>query len=1039
MLQRIIEASVRNRLLVVVAALLMGLGGVYAMLRTPVDAIPDLSDVQVIVVTDYAGQAPQVIEDHVTYPLATALLSVPTAKTVRGYSFFGQSYVYVLFEDGTDTYWARNRVLEHLSTIAADLPPGATPELGPDATGVGWVYEYVLDGGDQYDLQQLRSIQDWLLRYELLSVPGVAEVASIGGFVKEYQVEVDPNKLLAYNLSISDVTRALRQSNRDAGAGLMELGESEFMVRGLGYFESMEDIRDVVLAVDDRGTPILVAHVAQVSAGPALRRGLGDWNGEGEVVGGIVVMRNGANTLTTIEAVKERLAELESTLPPGVTVRAAYDRSGLILRAIDNLRRKLIEESLIVALVVLLFLFHVRSALVVILSLPLGLLMAFLAMHVQGLSANIMSLSGFAIAIGAMVDGAIVMVENAHKHLERDAGRRTHWAIIADSAKEVGPPLFYSLLIITLSFLPVFTLQAQEGRLFAPLAYTKTYAMAASALLTLTLVPILTGYLARGKILPEARNPVNRWLIGMYRPLLPGILRYRWPILAGAVLLLAATAYPLSRLGSEFMPPLDEGDLLYMPTTDPGISISTAKDLLQQTDRIIAQFPEVEYVKGKVGRAESATDPAPLSMIESVVKLRPKSEWREGMTRDRLVAEMDAAVQFPGLTNAWTMPIRGRIDMLTTGVKTPVGIKVLGQDLAVLEALGQQITDILREVPGTASAFAEKTGGANYLDFSVRRAAAARFGLTVQDVHDVIVMSVGGTVATTAVEGSERYAVRVRYQRDLRENLDALQQLLIRTPSGAQVPLHLVADLKHVKGPPVIKSENARRAAWVYVDVRGVDIGTYVASARAAVEQSLDLPAGYGLAWTGQYEYMQRAQDRLRLVVPLTIIIILVLLLLNFGRITECLIVMLSIPFSLVGGIWILYAMGYHLSVAVGVGLLALAGLAAELGVLLLSFLNRTYRDARAQGHLRTAQDLKEVIYAGLARRLRPILMTVFTVALGLLPILWGTGTGSQVMKRVAAPIVGGVVSTMVLCLVVLPIVYYLWKRRSLPPDPAQG
>ncbi len=1032
MLEKIIEASVNNRLLVIVFTLLIALAGVWAMFRTPVDAIPDLSDVQVIVFTEYPGQAPQVVEDQVTYPLTTAMLGVPFAKAVRGYSFFGYSFVYIIFEDGTDMYWARSRVLEYLNYVANRLPGGVTPTLGPDATGVGWAFEYVIDGGDRYDLQQLRSIQDWFLRYELMSVPGVAEVASIGGYVKQYQVEVDPNKLLAYNIPLSKVRTALQRSNNDVGGRLVEMGETEFMVRGLGYIQSIEDIENTPVGVDENGTPILIRNIAHVHLGPELRRGLVDLDGEGETVGGIVVMRYGENALKTIDAVKAKLEELKAGLPEGVTIQAVYDRSSLIERAIDNLKGKLLEESLIVALVTILFLLHVRSAFVAIFTLPMGILIAFLIMHYQGLNANIMSLSGIAIAIGAMVDAAIVMIENAHKHLERDGGKKDRWRIITDASKEVGPALFYSLLIITLSFLPVFTLQAQEGRLFKPLAFTKTYAMAASALLAITVVPVLMGYFIRGNILPEKKNPVNRFLIGVYRPVIHAVLRFKWITIAAALVILGATAWPLGKLGSEFMPPLNEGDLLYMPTTDPGISISKARELLQQTDKIIKSFPEVDHAFGKVGRAETATDPAPLSMIETTITLKPEEEWREGMTMDKLVRELDAAIDFPGLTNAWTMPIKTRIDMLSTGIKTPVGVKLMGPDLNILSDLGQRVAAILQTAPGTLSAFPDKAVGGNFIDYRINREEAARYGLTVGDVQDVIVSAIGGMNVTQTVEGLERYPVNVRYSRELRDNLPALRRVLIPTPTGAQVPLSYVADFSIVNGPPVIKSENARTTSWVYVDIRDIDVGTYVKNARAVVHEQVDLPEGYSMVWSGQYEYMERARQRLQIVIPLTLVIIFLLLYLNFKNITESLIVMLSLPFSLVGGVWLLYLFDYNLSVAVGVGFIALAGVAAETGVIMLIYLDLAYKDRRARGQMTSLKDLYEAIIVGAVERVRPKMMTVMAIMAGLLPILWGHGTGSQVMKRIAAPMVGGMVSSTILTLVVIPVIYYLWKSQAL-------
>lgn len=1032
MLNKIIEASINNRILIIIFTVLIGLAGVYAMMNTPIDAIPDLSDVQVIIFTEFPGQAPQVVEDQVTYPLTTAMLAVPYAKVVRGYSFFGLSFVYIIFEDGTDMYWARSRVLEYLNYVAGRLPKGVTSTLGPDATGVGWVFEYSLDGGDQYDLQELRSIQDWFLRYELTSVPGVSEVASIGGFVKQYQVEVDPNKLLAYNIPISKVRMALQRSNNDVGGRLVEMGETEFMVRGLGYIKSIQDVEETPVGVDVNGTPVLIKNIADVHIGPELRRGLADLNGEGETVGGVVIMRYGENALKTIHLVKEKIEELKKGLPEGVTIKTAYDRSGLIERAIDNLSEKLLEESIVVALVTIIFLLHFRSAFVAIFTLPMGILMAFLVMYFQGLNANIMSLGGIAIAIGAMIDAAIVMIENAHKHIERDGGKKDHWRIIIDSSKEVGPALFYSLLIITLSFLPVFTLQAQEGRLFKPLAFTKTYAMAASALLSITLVPILMGYFIRGKIMPEKKNPVNRFLIRIYRPVIHFVLRFKWSTIGAAILVLVVSIYPVQHIGSEFMPPLNEGDLLYMPTTDPGLSITKAKELLQQTDKIIKSFPEVHHVFGKIGRAESATDPAPLSMIETTIMLEPESEWRPGMTIEKLIEELDSAIKFPGLTNAWTMPIKTRIDMLSTGIKTPVGIKLLGPDLETLSELGQKVASAVREVDGTLSVFADKTVGGNYLDYTIDRKEAARYGLTVGDVQDVIMSAIGGMNVTQTVEGLERYPVNVRYNRELRDNLTDLSRVIIPTPTGAQIPLSYVTDVNIKKGPPVIKSENARRTAWLYVDIRNIDVGTYVQNAKKAVEELVDFPEGYSIIWSGQYEYMQRAQQRLRIVIPITLLIIFLLLYLNFKNIQESIIVMLSLPFSLVGGIWFLYLLDYNFSVAVGVGFIALAGVAAETGVIMLIYLDHAYNDRKFAGEMRSLKDLYDAIVFGAVERVRPKMMTVTAIMAGLLPILWGHGTGSQVMKRIAAPMVGGMITSTILTLVVIPAIYYLWKSREV-------
>ncbi len=1035
MIAKIIELSVKNKFLVILATLFVIAAGIYAILRTPLDAIPDLSDVQVIIFTEYAGQAPQVVEDQVTYPLTTAMLSVPFAKVVRGYSFFGISFVYIIFEDGTDLYWARSRVLEYLNFVAGRLPRGVTPSLGPDATGVGWVYEYTLES-DRHDLSQLRSIQDWFLRYELASVPGVSEVASIGGYVKQYQVVVDPNKLRAYNIPIQKIRMAIQRSNNDVGGRLVEMGETEFMVRGLGYIKSIEDLNVVPLGVNDRGIPILLRNVATVRLGPELRRGIADDNGQGEVVGGVIIMRYGENALQVIENVKRRMEALKSGLPEGVRVRTVYDRSGLILRAVHNLKGTLIEESIIVAIVCIVFLFHFRSALVGIFTLPVGVFISFIIMHGQGINANIMSLGGIAIAIGAMVDGAIVMIENAHKHIEHDGGKKPHWELITDAAQEVGPALFFSLLIIAVSFLPVFTLEAQEGRLFHPLAYTKTYAMLGAALLAITIVPILMGYLIRGKIRPENENPVNRFLIWIYHPMIKVVLKKKTIVLVAAVITLAVTWIPIKRMGSEFMPPLNEGDLLYMPTTLPGISITKAKELLQQTDRIIAAFPEVENVFGKIGRAETATDPAPLSMIETTIMLKPESDWREGLTIDKLVDELNQAIQFPGLTNAWTMPIKTRIDMLSTGIKTPVGIKIMGEDLQVLSDIGEKVEAVIRNVPGTLSVYAERVTGGNFLDYEIRREEAARYGLTVGDVQDIIMTAVGGMNITQTVEGLERYPVNLRYGSELRDTPEKLQRILVPTPTGAQVPIAQLADIRIVKGPPVIKSENARNSAWVFVDLRGIDVGTYVKAAQQAVQEKIDLPPGYSLVWSGQYEYMVRAQKRLMLVVPMTLLLIFLLLYFNFKNVTESLLVMLSVPFSLTGGFWLMYILGYNMSVAVGVGFIALAGVAAETGVVMLIYLDISYRRFKEKyGDRFNRRHLNEAIEEGAALRVRPKMMTVVAIMAGLAPIMWSHGSGSEVMKRIAAPMIGGMVSATILTLIVVPVLYGIWKGWRLPED----
>ena len=1154
MIEKIITWCVQNRFMVVLCTVFVIVAGILAMAKTPIDAIPDLSDVQVIIYTEYPGQGPRVVEDQVTYPLTTAMLSVPFAKVVRGYSFFGYSFVYIIFEDGTDLYWARSRVLEYLNFVAGKLPPGVTPSLGPDATGVGWVYEYVLkDTTHTHDLQQLRSIQDWFLRYELVSVPGVSEVASVGGFVKQYQVEVDPNRLLAFDLSIEKVKNAILRSNRDVGGKLVEMAETEFMVRGLGYITSLRDLEQIAVGVDRQGTPILLKHIAHIHLGPELRRGILEWDGEGEAVGGIVIIRFGENALQVIENVQAKLEELRRGLPAGVVIEEGYNRADLIKSAIHTLKNKLVEELAVVALICLIFLLHFRSAFVAVFTLPVGILMAFIAMKLLGINANIMSLSGIAIAIGVMVDASVVLVENAHKHLARDSGKKSHTAIILDSAKEVGPALFYSLLIITVSFLPVFSLTEQSGRLFKPLAYTKTFAMAASALLAITVVPVLMTFFVREKtfspdstrrqrlviwilsaagppmlvvaggiaglelpdwslaaamgvslfallclipqrIIEESKNPLSRFFIRIYQPIIHRVLKWPKITVLISLLLLGVSFFPLSRLGSEFMPPLNEGSLLYMPTTLPGISITKARELLQQTDKIIQSFPEVRHTLGKIGRAETATDPAPLSMIETTITLWPEvvhervpvkrffSSWpgwlkepltwawpeeRDGkilhqwrkkkikrffsswpgwlkepltwawpeeryITTNELVAALDRAVRFPGVTNAWTMPIKTRIDMLSTGIKTPVGIKVMGPDLQVLTDLGARIEAVVGQIPGTLSAYSERITGGNYLDFKIRRDQIARYGLTVGDVQDTIVTAIGGKNITYTVEGLERYPVNLRYNRELRDNIDLLKGVLVTAPTGAHIPLGQLAHIFIHKGPAAIKTENSRPSAWIYVDLTGVDVGTYVENAKRIVSREVELPTGYSLIWSGQYEYMEKARKTLNLVVPLTLVIIFVLLYIHFHNFGEALIVMASLPFALVGGVWLLYLLDYNLSVAVVVGFIALAGLAAETGVVMLVYLDQAFNRRRIAGEMKSAEALQDAILEGTVDRVRPKLMTVSTTLIGLLPIMWGMETGSQVMKRIAAPMVGGLISSTVLTLVIIPAVYALWKGWNL-------
>ncbi|MFZ5619727.1 MAG: efflux RND transporter permease subunit [Pseudomonadota bacterium] len=1045
MIANIIRWSIRNRFLVLLLTLMLLGWGVYAVKVTPLDAIPDLSDVQVIIRTPYPGQAPRVVEDQVTYPLTTAMLSVPRATTVRGYSFFGDSFVYVLFEDGTDLYWARSRVLEYLSQVQGRLPPGVTPGLGPDATGVGWVYEYALvDRSGKHDLAQLRSLQDWFLKFELQTVPGVSEVATVGGMVKQYQVVVDPDRLRAYGLPLSKVRMAIQRSNQEVGGAVIEMAEAEYMVRSTGYIQKLDDLRQIPLGVNRTGTPILLDDVAEIRLGPQMRRGIADLDGEGEVVGGVVVMRWGENALATIQGVKARLAELERSLPEGVEIVTTYDRSSLIERAVETLKGKLIEEFLVVALVCAVFLFHLRSALVVVISLPIGILAAFIVMHAQGINANIMSLGGIAIAIGAMVDAAIVMIENVHKHLEHETVTdENRWEIMAKAAGEVGPALFFSLLIITLSFLPVFTLEAQEGRMFAPLAFTKTYAMAAAAGLSITLVPVLMGYFIRGRIVAEDRNPVNRALTAVYKPVIAWVLRMPAVVLLLSALAAGSMLWPLNGwwplhkgIGSEFMPTLDEGDLLYMPTTFPALSAGKAQQLLQQTDRLIKTVPEVHRVFGKIGRADTATDPAPLTMVETIIQLKPPAEWRPGMTLEKLKEELNRIVNLPSLANSWTPPIKTRIDMLATGIKTPVGIKIAGPDLSVIQDIGERIEKVLKEVPGTLSAFSERVAGGRYLTVDIDRLAAARFGLEIADIQDVVRTALGGMNVTESIEGLERYPVNLRYPRDVRDSLDRVRNLPLIAPTGAQITLGDVADVRVDDGPGMIKSENARPNGWIYVDIQGRDLGSYVRDAQAAVAETVELPPGYSVGWSGQYEYMERAKAKLTLVIPVTVAIIVFLLYLNFRRAAEVLIILATLPLALVGGFWLLFWLDYDLSVAVGVGFIALAGVAVEIGVVMLVYLNQAYRRheerALAEGRRVDLTELRQSVVEGALLRVRPIMMTVAAIIAGLLPIMLGSGTGSEVMRRIAAPMVGGMVSATVLTLLVIPSAFLLWRRRAI-------
>ncbi|GLX80387.1 cation transporter [Thalassotalea insulae] len=1037
MISAIIKWSIYNRLFVILATLiLIGAGG-YAIKNTPIDAIPDLSDVQVIIKTSYPGQAPQVVQDQITYPLTTAMLSVPGAITVRGYSFFGDSYVYVIFNEETDLYWARSRVLEYLSQVTPSLPDNARPQLGPDATGVGWVYLYALiDRSGQLDISELRSLQDWFLKYELQTIPGVSEIAAIGGMVKQYQVQVEPDKLRAYNVPLAHIKNAIQRGNQETGASVVEMAEAEYMVTTSGYITGIKDISNIPLGLNARGTPLTIGDVARVSLGPQMRRGVAEFNGEGEAVGGIVVMRYGENAAKTISAIKDKLEQLKASLPEGVEIIPVYDRSGLITEAVDNLWYKLLEEFVVVALVCIVFLAHLRSSLVAIISLPVGILAAFFIMHLQGINANIMSLGGIAIAIGAMIDGAIVMTENMHKHMEKTPlTNENRWQIVVQSASEVGPALFFSLLIITVSFVPVFTLEAQEGRMFSPLAFTKTYAMAASAALAITLVPVLMGYFVRGKVLAEHRNPINRLLVAVYLPLLKRVLTFPKLTILFAIMLTVIGFWPANKIGSEFIPPLDEGDLMYMPTTYPSISIGKARQLLQQTNKLISTVPEVATVFGKVGRAETATDPAPMSMIETFIQLKPKSQWRAGVTTESLKQELDQLVKFPGLTNAWVMPIKTRIDMLATGIKTPVGIKIAGPELKKIQEIGQELENILIDIPGTASVYSERVAGGRYLKVDIKRQQAARYGLNIADVQQVVASAIGGVNVSQTIEGQERYPINLRYPQDYRNSPEKLARLPIVTTTGMRIALADVADIRIEDGPPGIKSENARINGWVFVDIEDIDVGSYVEQAQKLLAKQLVLPPGYSINWSGQYEYMLRAKKKLSYVIPLTLAIIVVLLYLNFRNVTDVAIIVGTLPFALIGSIWLMYLQGFNFSVAAGVGFIALAGVAVEIGVIMLVFLNQavnTVKQSKKTSNGFTDKELLQAIMTGAGMRIRPVIMTAAAVIIGLLPILYGTGTGSKVMSRIAAPMVGGMLSAVIMTLLVLPAIYYLVQRLKL-------
>lgn len=1038
MINAIIHWSIHNRFFVLLATFMLIGGGLYSIKNTPVDAVPDLSDVQVIVKTSYPGQAPQVVEDQVTYPLTTALLSVPNAKTVRGFSFFGDSYIYIIFDDDTDLYWARSRVLEYLSQVTPTLPASAKPQLGPDATGVGWVYMYALtDRGGQHDLSELRSLQDWFLKYELQTVSGVSEVATVGGMVKQYQIMVDPLKLQALNIPLSHVQMAVQRGNQETGASVVDMAEAEYMIRSTGYIKSKEDIENIPVGLrastrvgaQNNSVPILIKDIATVEIGPQMRRGVADLNGEGESVGGIVVMRFGENAQATINGVKAKLDALKDNLPEGVEIVPVYDRSALIERSVDNLTKKLVVEFAVVAMICVVFLFHLRSSLVAIISLPIGILGAFIVMNLQGINANIMSLGGIAIAIGAMIDGAIVLVENMHRHLEKTVvTNENRWKIVAKSATEVGPALFFSLLIITVSFLPVFTLEAQEGRMFSPLAYTKTYAMAAAAFLAITLVPVLMGYFVRGKILPEHKNPINHALIAVYRPVLKAVLRFPKVTILLSVVVLILGFWPVNKIGSEFIPPLDEGDLMYMPTTYAAVSIGEARDILQQTNKLIKTVPEVETVFGKVGRADTATDPAPLTMIETFIQIKPKTQWRDGVTTQDLINEFDKLVNFPGLTNAWVMPIKTRIDMLATGIKTPIGIKIGGPDLSVVQTIGQQLEQVLGDVEGTASVYAERVAGGRYITIDIDRLRAARYGLNIADVQSFIASGVGGMNLTTSVEGLERYPVQIRFPQDYRDSPEQLRRLPFVTPNGAHIQLGDITSIKIEDRPPSIKSENARPNGWVYVDIENIDVEQYVNKARQIVAEQINLPPGYSLNWSGQFEYMERAKAKLTYVIPLTLGIIIFLLYASFRSFPQVAMIIGTLPFALIGGVWLMYLENFNFSVAVGVGFIALAGVAVEIGIIMLTYLDNKFNELNDEF---TVEALKQAVIQGCEMRIRPVMMTSTSIIFGLMPVMYGTGTGSEVMSRIATPMVGGMISALVLTLVVLPAVYFLWRKRQ--------